>query len=74
MNEEIIRKKLGFIVSAPASESEKVSKIIELIKSPDNDIDICLRKGCESFAQTNYSLCRKHLREAHEEGFDDSNK
>ena len=74
MNEKIIRKKLGIIVSSPSSEGEKVDKIVELIKSPDHDIDICLIEGCDSFVKTNYRLCIKHLAEAHAEGFDDSNK
>jgi hypothetical protein len=39
-----------------------------------DDIDTCLRDGCDTRAQANYRLCPKHLREAHAEGFDDSNK
>lgn len=37
-------------------------------------IDICLTEGCNTIAQTSYRLCPKHLKEAHDIGFDDSNK
>lgn len=40
----------------------------------DVEREICLREGCNSTAKQNYRLCQKHLREAHNEGFDDSNK
>lgn len=36
--------------------------------------DICLIEGCTDIAQISYRLCPKHLREAHDRGFDDSNK
>ena len=36
--------------------------------------DICLTVGCNASAQANYRFCPKHLREKHNEGFDDSNK
>lgn len=38
------------------------------------EMDICLRDGCNTIAQTSYRLCPKHLKESHAEGFDDSNK
>lgn len=38
------------------------------------EIDICLREGCNTIAQTSYRLCPKHLKEGHDRGFDDSNK
>jgi len=37
-------------------------------------LDLCIREGCSEAAQKNYRLCAKHLREAHSQGFDDSDK
>lgn len=36
--------------------------------------DVCLIEDCDAIAKTNYRLCPKHLKEAHDRGFDDSNK
>jgi len=45
-----------------------------LINDTPKQIDVCLREGCSEAAQKNYRLCPKHLREAHSQGFDDSDK
>lgn len=45
-----------------------------LINDTPKQIDLCLRAGCSEAAQKNYRLCSKHLREAHSQGFDDSDK
>jgi hypothetical protein len=75
------------IIDKPSSEivamvKDKINeqKTVPIIEKtggeaiPSEVHDICLTEGCSANAQTSYRYCPKHLREKHNEGFDDSNK
>lgn len=72
-----IKKEIS-LDSFPLVDTETALEAIEyalsINKEPKTNVDICLEEGCNAIAQTNYRLCTIHLKEAHNEGFDDSNK
>ena len=79
MSEEEIDKKLAELGYDPKEVEKNSDALIAKLKAmklfpQKEEVDICLREGCNVPAQQNYRLCPKHLREAHSEGFDDSNK